>query len=155
MSGNFELVCKKCGSEKVVRSGVVGGRQRFRCKGCGCNFRLGDNRTDEKIAAKKALCILWYAMGKGSYRMMGRILDVDHSLVYRWVRDFGKSLAEPKVASDILGLEFDEVWHFVGLKKTSFGCLKQLIVEQEKLLPGSLAGAIQQRLGGSIKKLNT
>ena len=47
------MVCKKCGSENIVKSGIVGGRQRFRCKGCGCNFRLGDNRTDEKIAAKK------------------------------------------------------------------------------------------------------
>jgi transposase len=154
MSGNFELVCKKCGSEKVVRSGIVGGRQRFRCKGCGCNFRLGDNRTDEKIAAKKALCILWYAMGKGSYRMIGRILGLDHSLVYRWIRDFGAGLTEPKVPNDVVEIEFDEVWHFVGLKKTSYGCLKQLIAAREELLPGFLAGAILQRLDGSMIKSN-
>jgi transposase len=154
VSTNVEVICKKCGSEKTVKSGVVGGRQRFRCKGCGCNFRLGDNRTDEKIAAKKALCILWYAMGKGSYRMMGRILNVDHSLVYRWIRDFGKSLAEPKVSQDIKEIEFDEVWHFVGCKKTSFGFLKQLIVLHEERLPGFLAGAILQHLDVSTKKLD-
>ena len=154
MSGNFEIVCKKCGSEKVVRSGIVGGRQRFCCKGCGCNFRLGDNRTDEKIAAKKALCILWYAMGKGSYRMIGRILGLDHSLVYRWIRDFGAGLAEPKVPNDVVEMEFDEVWHFVGLKKTSYGYLKQLIAAHKELLPGFLAGAILQRLDGSMIKSN-
>lgn len=44
--------CKRCGSENVVKSGIVGNRQRFRCKECGCIFRLGDNRTDGKIAAK-------------------------------------------------------------------------------------------------------
>jgi len=154
MGSNVGISCKKCGSEKTVKSGVVRGRQRFRCKGCGCNFRLGDNRSDEKIAAKKALCILWYAMGKGSYRMMGRILSVDHSLVYRWIRDFGKSLAQPKIPQDIKEIEFDEVWHFVGLKKTSCGCLKQLIALHEERLPGFLVGAIQKHLGGSTKKLN-
>ena len=125
----------------------------FVAKGAGCNFRIGDNRTDEKIAAKKALCILWYAMGKGSYRMMGRILNVDHSLVYRWIRDFGAGLPEPKVSIDVKEIEFDEVWHyFVGLKKTSFGCLKQLIAVHEKQLPGSLVDAILQRLDGSMTK---
>ena len=149
------MVCKKCGSENIVKSGIVGGRQRFRCKGCGCNFRLGDNRTDEKIAAKKALCILWYAMGKGSYRMIGRILNVKHSLVYRWIRDFGAGLPEPKVPLDVKEIEFDEIWHFVGLKKTNFGCLKQLIGVHEKQLPGFLADAIQQHLGDSTTKSNT
>jgi len=154
MGSNVGVSCKKCGSEKTVKSGVVGGRQRFRCKGCGCNFRLGDNRSDEKIAAKKALCILWYAMGKGSYRMMGRILSVDHSLVYRWIRDFGKSLAQPKIPQDIKETEFDEVAAFVGLKKTSYGFLKQLIALHEERLPGFLADEIQKHLDGSTKKLN-
>jgi transposase len=155
MSDSVRVVCKKCSSENIVKSGVVGGRQRFRCKECGCNFRLGDNRTDEKIEAKKALCILWYAMGKGSYRMIGRILGLDHSLVYRWIRDFGSGLPEPKVPNDVKEVEFDEVWHFVGLKKTSFGFLKQLITVHEKQLPGSLADAILPRLDDSTIKSNT
>ena len=74
------VACKKCGSENIVKSGVVGGKQRFRCKNCGCNFRTGDNRTNEKIAAKKALCILLYAMGKGSFRMLGKIFQIKHTL---------------------------------------------------------------------------
>jgi len=81
-------------------------------------------------------------------------LSVDHSLVYRWIRDFGKSLAEPKVPQDIKEIEFDEVWHFVGLKKTSCGFLKQLIVLHEERLPRCLADAIQKHLGGSTKELN-
>lgn len=148
------VVCKKCGSEKIVKSGVVKDRQRFRCKNCGCNFRLGDNRTNEKIAAKKALCILLYAMGKGSFRMLGKILKIKHTLVYRWIRDFGKSLPQPKVPNDIKEIEFDEVWHFVGSKKTGFGSLKQLIEVHVELLPGSWADEILQRLDDSIKKLS-
>ena len=78
--------CKKCGSERVVKSGVVDGKQRYKCKKCGCNFREGDQRTNERVAAKRSLCILLYAMAKGSCRMIGRILGVDHALVYRWIK---------------------------------------------------------------------
>jgi transposase len=109
--------CKKCGSDQTVKSGVVAGKQRYKCKECGCNFREGDARTNETVAAKKALCILLYAMTKGSFRMMGKILKTDHSLVYRWVRAFGESLPEPVVSGEITQMEFDEMWHFIGSKK--------------------------------------
>lgn len=77
------MTCKNCNSEQMVKNGVVAGKQRYTCKSCGYNFREGDNRTNDKVAAKKALCVLLYAMAKGSYRMMGRILGIDHVLVYR------------------------------------------------------------------------
>lgn len=141
--------CKKCNSEKIVKSGIVGGKQRFRCKQCGCHFRLGDNRTNQKIAAKKALCILWYAMGKGSYRMIGKLLQIKHTLVYRWIREFGQTLPKPQILGDIRQIEFDEMWHFVDLKKENYGSLKQLIAVHEKQLPGCLVGAILQRLANS------
>lgn len=48
--------CKNCKSEKVVRNGIVRGKQRYRCKECGYNFVEGDGRANEKIAAKKAMC---------------------------------------------------------------------------------------------------
>ncbi len=87
-----------------------------KCKACGCNFREGDDRTNSKIAAKKALCVLFYAMAKGSYRMIGRILKIHHTLVYRWIRAFGEALPEAKVEGDIMQMEFDEMWHFIGSK---------------------------------------
>jgi hypothetical protein len=34
--------CKKRGLGLAVRSGVVAGKQRWRCKECGYNFREGD-----------------------------------------------------------------------------------------------------------------
>jgi transposase len=100
--------CKNCGSECIVKNGIVANKQRYKCKNCGCNFRLGDNRTNDKIAAKKAMCVLLYAMAKGSYRMLGRILKTDRTLVYRWIRAFGESLPEPEVSGEITQIEFDE-----------------------------------------------
>jgi transposase len=142
-------LCKKCGSDESVKNGVVGGKQRYKCKICGCNFREGDQRTNEKIMAKKALCILLYAMAKGSFRMMGRILGINHTLVYRWVRTFGESLPELEVSGDIQEIEFDEMWHFVKDKKTNFGLSKPLIVARGELWPGCSAVVILQHSKGS------
>jgi transposase len=113
--------CKKCSSEQCVKNGIVAEKQRYRCRDCGYNFRVGDNRTNDKIAAQKAMCILLYAMAKGSFRMMGRLFNKNHSLIYRWVRTFGESLPEPKVSGEIKEMEFDEMWHFIVSKKTALG----------------------------------
>ena len=144
--------CKNCAFEHVVKNGIVAGRQRYRCKQCGCNFREGDARTNEKIAAKKALCVLLYAMAKGSFRMMGKILNTDHALVYRWIRAFGESLPEPDVSGQITHMEFDEMWHFVGSKKGSFGSSKPLTVAQGKLWPGCSAVVILQLSDDSMTR---
>ena len=146
------VTCKKCGSQRAVKNGMVQGKQRFKCKDCGNNFREGDDRTSEKVAAKKALCILLYAMAKGSYRMMGRLLDIDHTLVYRWIRAFGESLPEPEVPGDITQMEFDEMWHFIGSKKESFGSSKPLTVIQGEPWPGCSAVVILQPSGGSTTR---
>jgi transposase len=94
-------LCKKCSLGRAVKNGVIAGKQRYKCKECGCSFRDGDNRTNDKIAAKKALCILLYAMAKGPYRMLGRILGIHNTLVCRWVRSSGESLSEPDVPGGI------------------------------------------------------
>ena len=144
--------CKKCGSVRSVKSGIVAGKQRFHCKDCGCNFREGDNRTNDKVAAKKALCILLYAMAKGTYRMMGRILKIDHALVYRWIRAFGESLPEPQVSGEIKQIEFDEMWHFIGDKKTRFGSSRPLTVARGEPWPGcSAVVMLQHSVGSTIK----
>jgi transposase-like protein len=136
--------CKICKSTKTRKNGIVLGKQRYKCKECGLNFREGDNRTNDKAAARKALCILLYSMAKGSFRMIGRILGVDHSLVYRWIQEFGLSLPEPNVSADIKQMEFDEMWHFVGSKKESFGSSKPLTVAHGELWPGYSAIVILQ-----------
>jgi transposase-like protein len=145
------VVCKKCNSDQAVKNGIVSGKQRYKCKQCGSNFRLGDGRTNNSVAAKKALCVLLYAMAKGSYRMMGKILGIDHTQVYRWIRSFGESLPEPAIPDNITEIEFDEMWHFIGSKKTVFGSSKPLTVVQGELWPGCSAAVILQLSSNSMK----
>lgn len=117
--------CKKCGCIEAVKNGIVREKQRYRCKKCGYNFVEGDGRTNEKIAAKKAMCILQYAQGKASYNMLAKLYNTWPSLVYRWVKEAAEKLPEVKVPDDTTEIEFDEMWHFIGSKKRNSGSSKQ------------------------------
>jgi len=98
---------------------------------------------------------MFYALGKGSYRMLGRIFGIDHTLVYRWIRSFGESLPEQEVSGEIKRMEFDEMWHFIGSKKTSFGSSRPLTVAHGKPWPGCLAIVILQHSESFMTKSST
>ena len=136
--------CKNCKCERVVRNGIVRGKQRCRCKECGYNFVEGDGRTKEKTAAKKAMCVIFYSLGKASYNMLAHIFDTWPSLVYRWIKEAGSKLPDGEVSGAITQMEFDEMWHFIGNKKTSFGSSKPLTVAHGELWPGCSAVVILQ-----------
>jgi hypothetical protein len=107
----------------------------------------------EKIATKNPLhpTIL---NGQGSFRMLGKTLQIKHTLIYKWIRDFGKNLPEPKMPNNIKEIEFDKIWHFVGSEKTNFGSLKQLITAHVELLPMSWTDEILQHLDDTAKRSN-
>jgi len=48
-------------------------------------------------------------MGKDSFRMIGKRLQIKHTLIYRWIREFGQSLPQPQIADEIKQIEFDEM----------------------------------------------
>ena len=60
-------------------------------------------------------------MAKDSFRMLGRMFDRSHSLIYRWVLEFGEGLPEPEVPGVVAEMEFDEMLHFIGSKKQGLG----------------------------------
>ena len=146
------MECKNCKSEKVVKSGIVREKQRYQCKECGINFVVGDDRTNEKVAALKALCVLFYSLGKGSYNMLGKLFKRNRSLIYRWIKEAGMNMAEPLIDSEITEIEFDEMWHFIQSKKTSFGSSKPLTVVAGELSPGFSVVVIAQHSDGSTTK---
>ena len=136
--------CKNCESGCIVKNGKTREKQRYRCKECGYNFVEEDGRTNEKIAAKKAMCVLLYSLSKASYSMLAKIFDTWPSLVYRWIKEAGAKLPDQEVSGQISQMEFDEMWHFIGNKKTNFGSSKLLTVAHGELLPGCSAIVILQ-----------
>ena len=149
------VICKDCNSGKNTKNGRVRGKQRYRCKDCGLNFVIGDDRTNDNIVAMKALVVLLYALAKGSYNMLGTIFGRDRSLIYRWVKEAGLAFNEPVIDVEIKEIEFDEMWHYIGSKKTNFGLSKPLTVAQGKLSHGYSVVVILQHSDGCTTKSNT
>ena len=147
-----KVICKNCHSDNNTRNGKTRGKQRYKCKECGLNFVVGDERTSDSIIALKALVVLLYSLAKGSYGMLGKIFGRHRSLIYRWVKEAGLSLNEPVINGEIKEIEFDEMWHFINSKKTNFGLSKPLIVTQGKLSLGNSVIVILQHSEDCIIK---
>jgi transposase-like protein len=147
--------CKRCECESVIKHGQVRGKQRYFCKECDLNFVEGDGRVNESLAAKKAVAVLFYSLGKASFTMLGKIFGHSPSLIYRWIVAAAAKLPEPEVPVNIKEMEFDEMWHFIGSKKTNSGSSKRWIVAQGELSPGLQAVVMLQRSGGFTIKSST
>lgn len=129
-------ICKKCGSKKIVKNGFVLGRQRYHCNNCGYNFREGDNRINDETIAKKSLCLLLYALAKGSYRIFGRILGVEHSQVFYWIRESGDRLPEPEESGGINKMNYDEMLEYISSDAISIDSSKPVTVAHGELSDG-------------------
>ena len=110
--------CPKCKSEKNVKSGHHLGRQRYRCKDCGCQFT--QDHPKGKSIEKKCLAIVLYVNGL-SFRAIARIVKVSPKSVFDWVKAFGlESYTKPK-SQESMDVDPNEIWRIVdgktGLKK--------------------------------------
>ena len=113
------LRCKRCGVSDYARSGMARGHQRYRCRACGSHFT--DTPPRGKPAATKALAVLLYGMGNMSFNGIGRLLGVSNVAVLKWVRAEAASLPEPEVASSVMTVEVDEMWHYLKKSLPSSG----------------------------------
>jgi transposase-like protein len=116
--------CPNCKSANKVKSGFNAGKQRYKCKSCGCNYTQSNSNSKPNHIKKQALHM--YLEGLG-FRSIGRILGVSNVAVLKWVRKAGDILQEnignrsafsPKVAV----MELDEMWHFIQKKTIESGC---------------------------------
>jgi transposase-like protein len=78
--------CPNCGSDHYVKSGIINGRQRYRCKKCSYHFTV--NKLGKKIDdyyVNKALQL--YLEGL-TYREIERILGISHVSIMNWVKKY-------------------------------------------------------------------
>lgn len=148
------LSCKNCDTRQVVKNGRVRSQQRYRCKLCGFNFVLGDKRIKLDTAVKRAFAVILYALGKSSYGFIAKLFGVTPPAVQKWLKREAEMLEDPKVSADIKEMEFDEMWHFVGSKKTKNGSSKPWIVLHGELWPGLSGIVMLQPSSGSMIKSN-
>ena len=131
--------CKRCQSQQITKNGFVRSKQRYRCKGCGYNFVLGDGRIDPQTAVKRAFAVILYSVGKASYRFIAKLFDVAPSTVQKWLVSEAALIDTPQIPPNCRELELDEMWHFIGSKKTNGGLSKQFLVQPAEPLLGLLA----------------
>ena len=74
-----EEKCPKCGQKEKVKNRFMRGKQRYKCKNCGCNYTGGRNGYPEDIKQK---AIKYYLEGNG-FRRIDRLLHVSRVSVIR------------------------------------------------------------------------
>ncbi len=112
------LECPRCKSHKSIKSGIVKGRQRYKCKECAFHYSVAQ-RSDTSKESQRRLALTLYLEGLG-FRSIGRILGFSHVAVYNWIKAFGSQIESLKQKEATL-VEMDEMHSYVGNKKTIAG----------------------------------
>ena len=111
--------CPRCQSEERVKNGHINSRQRYRCKACKYDYTV-EQKSTAVSKEKKRLAIEMYLEGLG-FNSIGRLLNVSHVAVQKWIKKYGERLEELKSEQSIEVVEIDEMHSYIGQKKTIFG----------------------------------
>jgi transposase-like protein len=112
------MKCPKCEQkEKQYKNGKTkAGSQRYRCYHCGCSYTLEKKEHGYSRAFRKK-AIKMYVDGAG-LRRTGRQLGIHHQTVANWAKEESEQLPEIPVPAEVKAAEFDEVFTYIGDKKT-------------------------------------
>ena len=133
--------CPKCSKDNKVKNGIKYGRQRYKCRSCGCHYtkdKLRGASLNRKLEALK-----WYLEG-ASFRSIGRCMGVSNTTVLNWIRTFGESVktyVNTHMIDDARHVDFieiDEMWHFTVKKNENFGFGSLSIAIPKKSLASQL-----------------
>ena len=131
------LRCKRCGSEKQVKNGMMRGKQRFLCKSCGLNFT--DTPARGKPLAMKAAAVLLYVSGLSMNRT-AKLLGVSTPTVQAWLEQFAAAYAQkPEPEGRAVVIELDEMGHDLKKGPSPSGSGRLGIVRQGSWWTGNAA----------------
>lgn len=139
---NEKPPCPNCQSIEVVKNGKVQGKQRHKCKSCSLQFTRLTPRG--RPAQEKAMAVTLYTLGL-SIRAIARLIGVSPTAVLKWIKTFAKTHYEKPAPGDAIIVELDEMWHYLGSKKTSYGSGKLIVEKLESLLTGNVEEGIRVR----------
>lgn len=111
-------ICPKCAEKtRQSRSGFNrSGSQRYQCRHCGKKYTPcpKEQGYSQELRAK---AIRMYVDGL-NFRRIGRLLNVNHQSVINWVNAYASRLPEAPTPDDVEIVEMDELYTFIGEKKT-------------------------------------
>ena len=112
------MKCLKCGSTaKQYKAGLSpSGSQKYRCNECKTIYTPEPNPNGYPPGTR-LLAIRMYVEGN-SYNAIGRILKVNPQSVVNWVKAYTAELPAAPVPDKPKIAELDELYTFIGKKKT-------------------------------------
>ena len=131
------LRCKRCGSERKVKNGLMRGRQRYLCKKCGLTFT--DTPARGKPLALKVVAVLLYVSGLSMNRT-AKLLGVSTPTIQAWLEQFAAAYAQkPEPEARAVVIELDEMWHYLKKSPSHSGSGRLGIVLQGDWWTGNAA----------------
>ncbi len=112
--------CPKCYSvERQNKAGqTASGSQRYRCMFCGKKY-TPEKKQHGYDAKLRKQAIRLYVDGM-NLRRTARHLGIHHSTVSVWVREYVSNLPQAPQPKKVKTAEMDELFTFIGNKKTKF-----------------------------------
>ena len=142
----MEVCCKRCGSTKYVKNGLMRGKQRYLCKTCGLAFT--DTPARGKPLALKAAAVLLYVSGLSMNRT-AKLLMVSTPTVQAWLEQFAAAYAQkPEPEGRAVVIELDEMWHSLTKSQSRSGSGRLGIVLQGSWWTGKAAVVTRPPVSG-------
>jgi transposase-like protein len=111
--------CASCKTkEQQIKTGRNrSGTQRVLCRGCGKTYTIEPKpRGYSEEVREKA--VRMYVEGN-NFRRIGRLLGVNYQSVVNWVNAYHEKVKDAAaLPAETQTIEMDELWSFVGNKKT-------------------------------------
>jgi transposase len=134
--------CPKCAHQHIVKSGKVGGAQRWLCRGCGYQFTRSSPRG--RPVWQKSLAVFLYCHGM-SMHALGKMFGVHASSVLKWIRRYAaEHYAKPALSGNAIIMELDEMGHYLQKNGVNSGSGRLWIVIQATSWTGSVGVVMQQ-----------
>ncbi len=131
------MSCKRCGSAKYVKNGLMRSKQRYLRKECGLSFTNTPARG--KPLALKAAAVLLYVSGLSMNRT-AKLLGVSTPTIQAWLEQLAAAYAQkPEPEGRAVVIELDEMWHYLKKSQSRSGSGKLGIVLQASWWTGSAA----------------
>jgi transposase-like protein len=118
------MKCPRCQArEKQYKVGFnPSGSQKYRCYECGKNYTPKPNENGYP-AEVRLKAIKLYLEGN-NFRSIERLLKVNHQSVANWVKEYSERLPNAQMPGKPKVAELDELFTFIGKKKTNFMSLR-------------------------------
>jgi len=107
--------CPKCHSERHTKDGIVGNRQRYKCKDCLYRYTVIQRGFSANI---KRQALVLYLQGL-DFRSIARVLHCSHVTVYNWIKSHGKGVEEIRSETGIKQVSIYQLNKYITDKKNN------------------------------------